>query len=259
MYSSSPFKALKERLTKPTPDGLSESQKVVTFFLFKSLPDDAPLVVHQVLSKGSNLAEVLWNFSRCKDETRITLGQNPHFYAQLPRRKEAYGSDFQVDPIERFDTQEVFVLMDRPGRIYLESGLNSRSRTFGNVWVPHAIIFKDVCGKLEGDNIVRASIQGNPSLMYRLEPSSLPSSSTDSTSWEPLQDWRDPIERMLDSRDTNMHISVEQSILQSPSLQRLSRLHQGDSISSSTPAFEDDSPRAREDAGRRDIATPTCL
>jgi hypothetical protein len=61
--SSTTLNALKERLTKvrvalatlpsahtcpqPTPDGWSESQEVVTFFLFKSLPDNAPLVVQR--------------------------------------------------------------------------------------------------------------------------------------------------------------------------------------------------------------------
>jgi hypothetical protein len=182
--------------------------------------------VPEVLGEGSNLAEVLWNFSRYHGEKRITLKQNPHFYAQLPRSKEAYSNGFRADPIESFDTLEVFVLTDRPGRIYLESGLNSR--IFGNVWVePHAVIFKgslltssffpffdvstDVCGKLEGEAVVRASIEDNPSFTYRLEPSS------STNSWEPLQDWKGPIKRMLDSPDTNMHIGVEQSKLpQSP-------------------------------------------
>lgn len=96
----------------------------------------------EVLGKSSNVAEILWNFNRCKGEKRITLKQNPHFYNGLPRKKEAYGDDFRNDPMESFlDTPEVYVLTDRPSRVYLQSGQDARA--FGNVWLPNdAIIFK---------------------------------------------------------------------------------------------------------------------
>lgn len=98
----------------------------------------------EVLGTGSNVAEVLWNFSRCKGDKRITLKQNPHFY-KLPESKDAYGTDFRSDPMESFvDTTKVHVLTDRPGRIYLDSGQDTRA--FGNVWRPKdAIIFKGSC------------------------------------------------------------------------------------------------------------------
>jgi hypothetical protein len=98
--------------------------------------------VPEVLGKSSNVAEILWNFNRCKGEKRITLKQNPHFYKDLPRKKEAYRGDFRGDPMESFlDTPEVYVLTDRPGRVFLESGQGARA--FGNVWIPNdAIIFK---------------------------------------------------------------------------------------------------------------------
>jgi hypothetical protein len=102
------------------------------------------------------LPEVLWNFSRCKGNKRITLKQNPHFYKDLPRK---YEDDFQSDPIEQFldalgDSKgdsldrgrpkpkpKISVLTDRQGRIYLES--EQGPRAFGNVWCPQkAIIFK---------------------------------------------------------------------------------------------------------------------
>jgi hypothetical protein len=102
------------------------------------------------------LSEVLWNFSLCKGNSRVTHKQNPYFYKDLP---EKYEDDFQSDPIEQFldalgdskgdsldrDTPrpkpKIFVLTDRQGRIYLKSG--QRSRAFGNVWCPqNAIIFK---------------------------------------------------------------------------------------------------------------------
>ena len=96
-----------------------------------------------MLGEGSNLSEVLWNFSRFKDQRRLALKQNPHFYKDLDRRRQ-YGEDFQSDPIENFlDTpgHKIFVLTDRQGRVYLEQG--QVSRAFGNVWCPQkSIIFK---------------------------------------------------------------------------------------------------------------------
>jgi hypothetical protein len=102
------------------------------------------------------LTEVLWNFSRYRDNRRLTLKQNPHFYKDLPG---TYKDDFQSDPIEQFfdalgdskgdsldrdkskPAPKISVLTDRQGRIYLESGQDSRA--FGNVWCPQkAIIFK---------------------------------------------------------------------------------------------------------------------
>jgi len=99
----------------------------------------------EVIGNNSNLAEVLWNFSRCKGDKRITLRQNPHFYKPLPASKEGYGSDFRRDPMENFvDAPKVHVLTDKPGRVYLESGQDTRA--FGNVWRPKdAIIFKGSC------------------------------------------------------------------------------------------------------------------
>lgn len=101
----------------------------------------------EMLGNDSTVAEVLWNFSRFKDNKRITLKQNPHFYKNLPGSKEAYGSGFRIDPVERFvDAPKVHVLTDRPGRIYLDSGQGTLTRAFGNVWQPKdAIIFKGSC------------------------------------------------------------------------------------------------------------------
>ncbi|KAH9979608.1 hypothetical protein BGW80DRAFT_1279290, partial [Lactifluus volemus] len=147
-----------------------EPTTVVKFFLRESPTDIHPTIVHQVLSKRSNLQEILWNFSRSKDKSRLTLKQNPHFYKDLPTSPEAYGSGFQTDPIHDFqDVDSVCVLTDKPGRVYLETSRDVRA--FGNTWVPNkAIIFKglplalycffvahdvsDVCGKLEGESIV---------------------------------------------------------------------------------------------------------
>ncbi|KAI0288281.1 hypothetical protein BC826DRAFT_1107873 [Russula brevipes] len=203
---------LKEKLWKePTPEGWSEPTKVVDFVLCNALPDDKPTVVQQVLGKRSSLAaEVLWNFSRCKDEKkRLTLKQNPHFYAALPKRKEAYGGEFRREPIEQFTNQsKIYVLIDRPGRIYIHT--DQYTRAFGNFWVVNeAIIFKNVCGKLEGESIVGVSIQGIPNLQYRAEPSSA-APPTNPDAWKTLRDWREPIHRIVNSPDISIHIGVPQ-------------------------------------------------
>jgi len=97
--------------------------------------------ISEELSILSNPTGILWNFARYKDERRLTLSQNPHFYKDLLRNKDAYRDDFQRDPTEDFLGSTIYVLTDRPGRVYIES--DQRSRAFGNVWAPsEAMIFK---------------------------------------------------------------------------------------------------------------------
>jgi hypothetical protein len=91
--------------------------------------------------------EILWNFSRFKDKkSRLTLSQNPHFYAWLPTSPGEYGDSFLAKPIEETFHQHarIHVITDIPGplgRVFVETGQNTRA--FGNVWIPnHAIIFK---------------------------------------------------------------------------------------------------------------------
>ena len=98
-----------------------------------------------MLSKGSDLKEILWNFSRFKDaKKRLTLKRNPHFYKQLPTLPHVYGGEFQTDPIETFEHENISVLTDNPdavGRVYVDIG--QKRRAFGNVWIPsNAIIFR---------------------------------------------------------------------------------------------------------------------
>jgi hypothetical protein len=75
----------------------------------------------------------------------LTLSQNPHFYAWLPKSPEDYGGQFRNDPIEDVQLEKkISVLTDNPspaGRVYLDTAQNTRA--FGNIWVPKkAIIFK---------------------------------------------------------------------------------------------------------------------
>ena len=100
------------------------------------------------------MIEALWNFSRFKDENRLTLGDNPHFYEKFPSSPETYGPDFRADPIEwveylmplkhvGHEKISVSVLINRkpPGRVFLETDMTRRA--FVNFWCPKdAIIFK---------------------------------------------------------------------------------------------------------------------
>ena len=100
----------------------------------------------EILSAKPSLSEILWNFSRYKDHARITLEQNPHFYSSLPVEASAYTPMFKQHPLgdlsmalKPHDT--VYVLIDRPGRVFIEC--EGERRTFGNVWsLNGTLIFK---------------------------------------------------------------------------------------------------------------------
>ena len=236
------------------------------FLIHKSLPDRNPIIVprkhtssstlsnyltprSEVLHKNSNLTEILWNFSRFKDKNRrITLSQNPHFYAWLPTSPEEYGDEFKAEPIETFQQHaRVHVLTDIQGplgRVFVEAGQNTR--IFDNVWIPNnAIIFKGetdcpcdpvssiadvilgVHGRLEGEAIVGAAIRDKAGLQcFKESPlppappwarssriqytSSLfmaaqPRSFTEEVQ---IQDWREPIRRMLRPLDVNVSVNI---------------------------------------------------
>ena len=131
-----------------------------------------------VLGDNPSLEEVLWNFSHFKDERRrLTLRKNPHFYAELPTSRKAYGDEFKIDPTEDFrHANEFYVLADKPELVHIMTDRISQS--FGNFWCPKdAIIFKglgvlvsvfspvsdvfpDTCGRLRGEGIVKASLRG---------------------------------------------------------------------------------------------------
>ena len=131
----------------------------------------------ELLGDSPSLREILWNFNRFKDEKqRLTLRQNPHFYAELPTSPEAYGDSIKIDPTENFQhADEFYVLTDNPEPVYIMT--DQVSRSFGNFWCPNiAIIFKglsvlfvlcsvsdillDISGRLMGWSIVKASLTG---------------------------------------------------------------------------------------------------
>jgi hypothetical protein len=102
--------------------------------------------VTEVLSANPSVSEILWNFSRFEGRARITLEQNPHFYSSLPIDENAHTPWFNFSPIEDFGNQwrhllTIYVLVDRPGRVFLET--KDLNRSFGNVWMMNdSLIFK---------------------------------------------------------------------------------------------------------------------
>ena len=95
------------------------------------------------LSNNPSLQEILWNFSRFKDEKRrLTLKDNPHFYEKLPTTPEEYGDDVQIDSTESFRyCNEFYVLTDEPKLVHIMT--DQDWQFFGNFWCPkNAIIFK---------------------------------------------------------------------------------------------------------------------
>ncbi|KAH9169796.1 hypothetical protein EDB89DRAFT_1391699 [Lactarius sanguifluus] len=187
---------------------------IIEFVLLRSplaaLHDPETVIVRQMLSTKPPLSEILWNFSRYKDRARITLEQNPHFYSSLPVDESAFTPIFTRHPLgdlslalKPHDT--VYVLVDRPGHVFLET--EGGSRRFGNVWMLNGtLIFKDSSGVLEGEQFVRGtSISGNwrcyeePKVFPececppRLNPSRLrpivTTPSVDPASGMPFDDW----------------------------------------------------------------------
>ncbi|KAI9432403.1 hypothetical protein H4582DRAFT_1112410 [Lactarius indigo] len=119
-----------------------------------------------MLSAKPSLSEILWNFGRYKDRARITLEQNPHFYSGLPADESAYTPMFKRRPLGELSLalkphDTVYVLVDRPGHVFLEA--EGKRRRFGNVWMLNGtLIFKNSSGVLEGEKLVRnTNTKGN--------------------------------------------------------------------------------------------------
>ena len=95
------------------------------------------------LGPRSSSSEIVWRLSRLRDPGRITPGQHPFFY-RLPISVNEYDNEFKLYPIKDFQAafnHNVYVLVDRPGRVFIES--ESRNLTFRDVWMPKdTLIFK---------------------------------------------------------------------------------------------------------------------
>ncbi|KAH9979611.1 hypothetical protein BGW80DRAFT_1455296 [Lactifluus volemus] len=130
-----------------------EQTRVVNSFSASLLLTESPLWSIVLIVGSATSQEVLWNFSRFKDKRRVSLKHNPHFYKDLPRSPEAYGTRFQADSIHDFeDVDKVYVLTDTTRRVYLETP--QKTRSFGNFWVLNGtILFKGSGGQLEGHTL----------------------------------------------------------------------------------------------------------
>jgi hypothetical protein len=202
-----------------------QTTKVVNFRLLTSITatDTQPTIVSQALTDGSDFQEILWNFSRCPGGHRVTLAKNPHFYS--PDRlhitsPNGYHDGFITYPVEEChifqDVDDIYVLTNKPSRIYLEFG--KESRAFDNVWKTNGIfIFKSICGKLEGERAVGAPIQGKSYRWCRAEPLPLPNppntsamttSTTSTSAWVLVEDWKETISHVLNSPDIRIRIEV---------------------------------------------------
>ena len=136
------------------------------------------------LSARPSFSEILWNFSPSNGRARITLEQNPHFYSSLPTDEKAFTPVFTLHPLGDLSVLKphdtVYVLVDRPGCVFVES--KGGKRRFGNVWALNGtLIFKGLCplvshpllsdvfldrtGVLEGEQLIR-SFNVRASLRY---------------------------------------------------------------------------------------------
>ena len=164
--------------------------------------------VTEVLGLSSSLQEILWNFSRFIDENhRLTLRDNPHFYAELPTSPDAFGDSIKIDPTENFPrafqyTNKFYVLVDKPELVHIMT--DQVSQSFGNFWCPkNAVIFKglgiffcfppvsdvlpDICGTLRGERIVNESLRGAfCGFCKQLPRSTAPRASTDRRGLRPI-------------------------------------------------------------------------
>ena len=141
-----------------------------------------------------------------------------------------------MDPIETFQHERISVLTDSAGQVTLETA--GKMRVFGNVWAPNdCIIFKgsfplcffslsdtlsDLRGKLEGEGVVGAAIQGIPNLRWfvnrsgsgpGVEPPNPTKKKITSAAGVLINDWREPIREILRFPGANIHFTDKPPLL----------------------------------------------
>ncbi|KAF8477765.1 hypothetical protein DFH94DRAFT_755668 [Russula ochroleuca] len=124
--------------------------------------------------------------------------------------------EFRMDPIQTFQHERISVLIDNSRRsLFLETA--GRMQVFDDIWDLNAcIIFKDVRGKLVGDSVVGAAIQGVPNLWCFMNlcddpplapsPTVIPTQIT-SAAGLLIRDWRKAIRLILRFPGANIHIT----------------------------------------------------
>jgi len=158
---------------------------VVEFHILRSLPDENPTIVLQVLPPKTNIAEILWNFSHYEDDERLDLVRNPHFYSELPQDPAGYVNNFRSQPTDSY-VGKVYVLTNDSHRVFFKLG--EELRAFDNVWDTNEIlVFKDILGRLEGETIVQE---------YTIRDRPLVLCGTESTTQVEVEDWKEEIRKL---------------------------------------------------------------
>ena len=141
------------------------------------------IFVPELVWDRTSSLEIIWAL-RCYyvKKKRLTLKENPYFYANLPTLLKAHGHSVKIDPTEDFQQADTFyVLTDRQKPVHIMTG-NNILHSFGNLWCyKNTIIFKglgnfffpsvsdlliDICGRLMGESIINASLRGTLSELY---------------------------------------------------------------------------------------------
>jgi hypothetical protein len=90
------------------------------------------------------IPQILWIFGRRRDDKRITLEENPHFYHDIPLRGSGSESEFDDwkgdkgfhrDPLTEIGSGNgtVYVILDKLPRLYLDA---PEPHIFSNMWRP---------------------------------------------------------------------------------------------------------------------------
>jgi hypothetical protein len=236
-----------------------------------------------VLCERSHLAEIRWNFCRFKEKKeRLRLSQNPQFYAPLPTSTKRFRveptENFLVEKVHVLTdnpSRRVYLETARGRRAFGNVWMFNDTLIFKGsclfcsfVFSMHDI-FSDICGMLEGESIVGEAFRDTPNLWCfqghdshpQLEtltsthprthsrkqnrPSHITTGTLPSfTTGVPIQDWKEPIRRMVQTLDKGLTVDFSIRISDRPSINR-SRL-----LSSLIPTFlassasSDDLPQA---------------
>ena len=88
----------------------------------------------EVLGKNPSLQEILWNFCCIEDKKkRLTLEENPHFYAELPALLEAHADSVKINPTEDFRHADKFYVLTDKELIHIMTDYKIL-HSFGNLW-----------------------------------------------------------------------------------------------------------------------------
>ena len=177
-----------------------------------------------ILCPSSSRSEIIWALVRYRGLQRVIRRQNPFFY-RLPTSVNEYDRDFKLHPIEDFQAVfnhnvRVHVLVDKPGRIFIQSG--TKNLIYGNVWMPKdTLIFKGTSLLPASTRSTRANIYSDifgtlvgeraAGLDFRVTPDVRFSHSANSESWAAAH-WRELVHRTWNSHGVDVYISTKRAL-----------------------------------------------